>query len=281
MGVQLPDDDERIKNEFARVRKELQKTYGNIFVQFGIINEIIRFDNILHKSSEFDADMRQARLDMQDTITKKYDLSLAFRENMPQSNIIYDVHKTDDELLAEMNSWCKERIRKAIKNELVFREAREDEYDRFYEQRNILSNYKWFNPVPKQDYLALIKYINDNSCWSLFIAEKDGDLVAWSICVYDADRIIYLYGFSNRKYSNIGGHHFLKFKIFSRAREKWITTCDMMGWAPTWFPEHPLTGVSKFKESLGGTKIEMFGSYDLVLRPLWYRIMKRVYTMRK
>jgi len=114
----------------------------------------------------------------------------------------------------------------------------------------------------------------------LFVAEKDGELIAGSICIHDADRITYLYGFADRKYSNIGWHHFLKFKIFSRAREQWIRICDMMGWAPTWFPDHPLTGVSKFKESLGGTKIEVFGSYDMVFQPLLYWMMKLIYTLR-
>jgi lipid II:glycine glycyltransferase (peptidoglycan interpeptide bridge formation enzyme) len=39
----------------------------------------------------------------------------------------------------------------------------------------------------------------------------------------------------------------------------------MMGGAPTGFDEHPLTGVSAFKESLGGSKIELYGNFDLVL----------------
>jgi hypothetical protein len=39
---------------------------------------------------------------------------------------------------------------------------------------------------------------------SLFVAEKDDQIIAGSICVHDADRITYLYGFADRKYSNIG-----------------------------------------------------------------------------
>lgn len=104
MGVQFPDNDELVKKELARVSQELRKQYGTVFVQFGIINEIIRFDNITHKSPEFDNDMRQARQDVQRKVADTFGLQVAFRENMPQSNIIYDVHKTDEELIAEMNS---------------------------------------------------------------------------------------------------------------------------------------------------------------------------------
>ncbi|HKL44273.1 MAG TPA: peptidoglycan bridge formation glycyltransferase FemA/FemB family protein, partial [Candidatus Absconditabacterales bacterium] len=96
----------------------------------------------------------------------------------------------------------------------------------------------------------------------------------------DEHRLIYLYGFSNRKYSNIGGHHYLKFKIFGQARKDGMSYVDMLGGAPTGFPEHPLTGVSRFKESLGGTKIEQYGSYDLVIRPFLYKIFKFYFKLK-
>jgi len=34
---------------------------------------------------------------------------------MPQANIIYDITKSDEELIKEMNSGCKERVKKAEK----------------------------------------------------------------------------------------------------------------------------------------------------------------------
>jgi len=281
MWVQLPKDEAYIKKELTRIRTVLQQEFGTVFLQLGIINEITSFENVSHRSGEFNDAIKQQRLDRQKQLLDSYGLQVSFRENMPQSNIIYDVTKTDEELIAEMNSGCKERIKKAIKKDLNFRLARPDEYDIFYQKRCDLGGQKWFNPITKKNYLDLIAYMQKNNAWSLFVAEKDSEIVAGSICVYDADRITYLYGFADRKYSNIWWHHFLKFKIFSRAREQWIKICDMMGWSPTWFPDHPLTWVSTFKESLGGTKIEVFGSYDMVLQPLLYWIMKKLYTRKK
>jgi hypothetical protein len=34
---------------------------------------------------------------------------------MPQANIIYDITKHDEDLIKEMNSGCKERVKKAIR----------------------------------------------------------------------------------------------------------------------------------------------------------------------
>lgn len=281
MWVELPQDEVYLQEELLRIRIVLKKEFGTAFLQLGVIDEITHFENVSHRSGEFNDTIRQQRIDKQKYLFDTYGLEISFRENMPQSNIIYDVTKTDEELIAEMNSGCKERIKKAIKNNLNFRLARVDEYDVFYQKRCELGGRKWFNPITKKNYLDLISYMHKNNNGSLFVAEKDGAIIAGSICVHDAERITYLYGFADRKYSNIGWHHFLKFKIFSRAREKWIKICDMMGWAPTWFPNHPLAWVSAFKESLGGTKIEVFGSYDIVLHPLFYWIMKKIYARKK
>lgn len=105
-----------MQQELDRLRAILQKESGTVFIQLGIINEITSFENISHRSGEFNNDIKQQRLDIQKQLFDNYRLHIAFRENMPQSNIIYDVTKTDEELIAEMNSGCKERIKKAIKN---------------------------------------------------------------------------------------------------------------------------------------------------------------------
>lgn len=73
----------------------------------------------------------------------------------------------------------------------------------------------------------------------------------------------------------------MKFKLFSWARENGYKSVDTGGGAPTGFPKHPLASVSAFKESLGGTKTELYGSYDIVLNSILYRIFKRYYNFKK
>ena len=69
--------------------------------------------------------------------------------------------------------------------------------------------------------------------------------------------------------------------MFTRAREQGIQYMDLFGGAPTGFPEHPLTSVSAFKESLGGTKVERYGNYDIILNPSLYYGSKTLYQWRK
>lgn len=277
MGVDLPDDEEFVINELNRIKKEYSKDKSNILFQFWFINEIIRFENVWHRSDEFKSDMRSIRLNIREFILSKFWLNVSFRENMPQSNIIYDITKTDEQLLSEMNSGCKERVKKAIKKWIYFGIASPDWYDIFYEKWLETVWNKWVNIISKEHYYSLIRYLTQNNRWNLFISQIDWEIVAWSICLYDKHRIIYLYGFANRKFWNIWWHHYLKFKIFTWARDNWFTYCDMLGWAPTWFPDHPLTSVSNFKESLGGMKIERYGSYDLILNKFLAKIFN-LYT---
>lgn len=228
MGVELPDDSVYVMEEIQRLKKELGVDWKNIFLQLGVVNEMVSFENVSHRSQTFKDDMKQMRLNIRKYLCDLYDLKVSFRENMPQSNIVYDITKSDEQLMKEMNSGCKERVKKAIKNNIIFSVATPDQYEDFFHQWVKLAGDKGFNTITYDQYQRLINYMTENNCGNIFVAHKDGELVAGSICVYDEHRIIYLYGFSNRKFGNIGGHHFLKFKIFGWAREQGLTYCDML-----------------------------------------------------
>jgi lipid II:glycine glycyltransferase (peptidoglycan interpeptide bridge formation enzyme) len=108
----------------------------------------------------------------------------------------------------------------------------------------------------------------------------DNVMIAGTICLF-VDKLIYCpYGFFDRNFNKIGVQHFLKFKLFSRARDNGFTSVDTGGGAPTGFPKHELASVSAFKESLGGTKSELYGSYDIVLHSFLYWVIKLRYKLK-
>lgn len=89
-------------------------------LQLGIVNEMISFENVSHRSESFQDDMKHMRLNLQKFICKNYGLQVAFRENMPASDIILDITKSDEQLLNEMNSGSKSRIKKALGKQIEF-----------------------------------------------------------------------------------------------------------------------------------------------------------------
>lgn len=195
-------------------------------------------------------DIKQMRLNLRQRIIETYGLKLAFRENMPQSNILYFIDKTDEELLADMNSGAKEKVKNGFNKKVEFLVAHPNQYEEFYQRRSRVAGHKGFAPVTRQQFQDLMKYLREHQAGEIFITMHEGEILAGSICIFDGNHFIYLYGFTERGKNKYGGHHYLKFRAFGRAREQGFDYCDMLGGAPTGFPEHPLAGVSSFKESL-------------------------------
>ncbi len=284
LGVELPTNNPAwIKEQVQKIYHDYHTSSSNIFFQRGIVNEILRFYNISHRSSEFWPGMRITRQKIEDRLYHDTGLVTSFRENMPLATIIIDTNKSDETLLKEMNSGAKNHVRKSLNHNIDFRTATPADYDTFYEERYKVSGFKGFNIIAKSTYIKLMDYLTTNNCGNIFIASKDGVILWWSIAVYHGDTITYLYWFSNRdpQYRNIWVHQFIKFQMFQRAREHNIQYMDLFGGAPTWFPEHPLTSVSQFKESLWWTKIERYGNFDIILNDPLYQILKRYYKIKK
>jgi len=277
MGVDFPDNQDTIRKELSKLKKHYQGKW--IFFQLGIVNEMISFENSTNKCEEFREDMKEIRIGLQNCLYLDYGLKTAFRENMPTAWITYDTKKSDEELLHDMNESCRKRVKKSIAAWLEYQIVGEHQYEEFFIKRQTTANTKWFNTISKVQYERLLEYI-ENGKWMLIGAFFEGRMIAGTICLFD-DKLIYCpYGFFDRKFSNIGVQHFLKFKLFSRAREHGFKTMDTGGWAPTGFPKHPLASVSAFKESLGGTKSELYGSYDIVLNTFLYWVFKLWYKIR-
>lgn len=277
MGVELPSDKEYVRNEIAKIKKQFRKKW--IFFQLWCINQIISFENISQKSEEFREDMKEIRIGLNTILHDDYGFKASFRENMPTAGIIYEVNRSDEELLKDMNESCRKRIKKAVAQWLEYRTIEKKEYETFFTKRQETADTKWFNTISRMQYDALLKYAAQDK-WMLIGAFLEGEMIAGTICLFDGSYIFCPYGFFDRKFSNIGVQHFLKFKLFSRARDNGFRLVDTGGWAPTGFPKHPLASVSAFKESLGGSKIEYYGSYDIVLNAFLYRVFKLYYKIR-
>ncbi len=277
MGVELPSDKKYVRDEIANLKKKFRGKC--FFFQLGIINEIISFENSHQKCDECKEDMKAFRLGLQKVLQLDYGVVPAFRENMPTASIVYATTKSDDELLKDMNDSCRKRVKKAIAGGMQYRIIDTKDYQTFFAKWQKTANIKWFNTISLSQYTWLLEYIEQGK-WMLIGAFMDDEMIAGTICLFDWPLMYCPYGFFDRNFSKVGVQHFLKFELFSRARENGFTMVDTGGWAPTGFPKHPLASVSAFKESLGGTKIEQYGSYDIVLNKLLYWVFKKYYQWR-
>ena len=80
-----------------------------------------------------------------------------------------------------------------------------------YQERKLTIEQRLKEKLKSQQYNNLLNALQKNHQGTFFVAELNGEIIAGSICIFHEKTIVYLYGFSDRKYANIGGHHYLKY----------------------------------------------------------------------
>lgn len=150
MGIELPDDKKYVQKELTKLRKKFRGKC--FFFQLGIINEIVSFENSMKRCPEFDQDMYDFRVGLQNILHDNYGLKVAFRENMPTAGIVYDTTKSDEELLKDMNESCRKRIKKSIAGGMEYRIVDKKDYETFFAKRQKTADSKGFNTISKSQY---------------------------------------------------------------------------------------------------------------------------------
>lgn len=281
LGINIPlEDPDRIRAEIKKTKQDLWTGFGTIFVQRGITNELSRFPNISRRSSEFRGKKHDQRQELEDNLYSMTKLKPSIRENMALSSILIDAQQTDEEFLKAMSRGSDRNVKRAIKEHLEFHVLQAHQDDEFYESRRAVSQEKWFSIIPQERFRRLANYLRTHNYGNIFIVTK-GNLILWgAIVVIYEDTMTYLYGFANRHNDlrNLGWNHYMRYQLFVQARTLWLSSIDLFGGAPSGYPDHPLAGVSRFKEWLGGDKIEYFWNYDIVTNSLLYPGAKLLYT---
>ena len=131
-----------------------------------------------------------------------FGLEIGFKENLPNSTIMIDLNKTEDELWSDITSNCKQAIKKAQRHHLQMVTATPEEWDDFYDIRVGTASQKSFYILTKPMYHALRDYCLKHKTGNLMLVKSlDGNIVSGSIYLFDktAKAIVYLYGATDRK----------------------------------------------------------------------------------
>ncbi len=280
LWIELPKDHKEINKAIQKIKSEFWNQRNNIFFQLGITTPIKTFE-VKNIDKELADSLKETRISLQNNMKEDYNILHSFRENLPESWIVYDLSNTDEELIKDMNKASSLRTKKGIKNNIWFRPIEESDYNKFYDKRQETAGKKGFHTITKKQYLKLIKHLKETNTGNVFITEHEWEILSGAICIFDQKNLVCLYSFADRNFNNIGWQQYLKFKIFTWGREQWFATCDMMWGAPTGFPNHELASVSAFKESMWGIKTEYIGNFDIIINPRLYYFFKIQFHIKK
>ena len=115
-------------------------------------------------------------------------------------------------------------------------------------------------------------------------AQRNGELLAAGMVVFEGDRSFYLFSGSRREAPGEAKHYAsyaLQWSMMRLARDRGCRIHDLWGVAPPGAgPDHAWHGVGLFKKGFGGREVVWAGSWDLVVDPTIYRLREATGMLR-
>ena len=158
-----------------------------------------------------------------------------------------DLHPGIDTLYRKVHKDCiRRKIQRANREGLTYEEGRSRSLlEQFYRLFVMTRRRHGLPPSPFEWLCNLVECLGDKI--QVRIAAKDGQAVAGMITLVDKNTVVYKYGASNRRFSNIGGMPFLFWKVIVDAKSAGLTELDF----GRCDPENQ--GLIRFKNRLGAT----------------------------
>lgn len=257
--------------------KHVQQKYDPLFIQLGSIEVLaVTSRKQLQDTSIVSSILQNRQTKQQDLINLWF--ALSNKENLPPSTYLVDINQTKEEHLQNLWSQHLQKIKKAQKSNIQISKATEADYEWFFTILRGTGKQKWFGVVSSTSYYNLLQRLSDNNAWWLYIAKQWNNILAGAIYIKDTTNqtAIYLYGATDRSYANIWASHLLHWNIWQILKNEWVHTIDLLGWAPTGDSNHYLNTVWLFKEWYGAKKVDFLWSFDIIYKPLLYKIWVRL-----
>lgn len=253
--------------------KEIAKKSQAIFIRLDILNK---------KNSKF-SQIIASNL-------KKYNFIKAFEEIQPEYSQITDITKSDEQILTAMKPKGRYNIRVAQKNQVTCTKYQESEIKEginiFYDLFKKTASRDGFGIRPKAYFEKLMEILSPAGLAELLVCSYNGKPVAAGIFTFYDEMASYLYGASSSEARNVMAPYLMHWEAIKLAKEKDCKLYDLLAISP--FGENPnqklvkkYEGITRFKEQFGGRKVQTFGSWDLVTKPLWYNLFKMIEKMRR
>jgi len=201
------------------------------------------------------------------------------RDNQPSTTRIIDLTLSEDELLAEMKQKTRYNIRLAARRGVTVAEAEgiwgARKFLTLLEKTKERQAFTVHTPSYYETLLDLLapagERPNPKKCEArLLVARFRGKVRAANIVISCGDTVTYLHGASSEKDKEVMAPHLLQWMTMRWAKKEGFRFYDLWGVAPPETPEHPLAGVTRFKEGFGGGLLTYPGTFEITLRPFWY-----------
>jgi lipid II:glycine glycyltransferase (peptidoglycan interpeptide bridge formation enzyme) len=207
------------------------------------------------------------------------DVIKAKKSVFTQNNVVLNINKSEEDLLAEMHSKHRYNIRYAEKKGVkVYRGKTNEDFEIFYKLLEETGKRQNFLNHPKDYYKKILELMQPKGIAHLLIAKYNEEaLASWFVFTYK-NVLYYPYGGSTNKHRNIQASNLLGWEAIKLGKKNGCTLFDMWGACKDLNDTNdPEWGFTNFKMKFGGEFVEYMDSYELVLNKKVYQLFELAY----
>ena len=171
----------------------------------------------------------------------------------PPDTVIISLKENEEDILSRMKSKTRYNIRLSFRKGVVVQKAgleALDEWYRLYKETSLRDKIT----IHSKEYYRKIFELSGEEPDSLekqeivlFKAVYNDQMLAGIIVAYYGSRATYLYGASSNEHRNLMPAYALQWEAIKYAKEKGCTEYDLFGIPPENDPDHPMSGLYRFK----------------------------------
>jgi lipid II:glycine glycyltransferase (peptidoglycan interpeptide bridge formation enzyme) len=196
------------------------------------------------------------------------------------STVIIDTTPPLEEIMASLNQKGRHAIRRAERDGVTARAVpfSEETCQTMYHLMRQTAEGQW-RTRSYAYYKAFWKSFADLGVGQFFFAYYEGEVVASAYAMFFGAKGTYKDGASVRKRTAYGASHLLQWEVIKWMKSHDVTSYDLCGVPPSHKildESHPHYGLGRFKTSFNKQVTDYIGAYDLVIKPVSYKVWTRV-----
>lgn len=231
---------------------------------------------------KLEPDVEVSRLKTNDKRLTQLGLVRAKKSLFTKYNFVLDISKSEEDILAKMHPKTRYNIRLAQKKGV---EVYDSEQDRDFEIYLKL----YFETTKRQKYFGHTQHYH-RLAWETL--KKAGlarvmigkyqktPLVAWMLLDF-GETLYYPYGGSSDLHRDVMASNLVAWEAIRLGKKLGLKNFDMWGaLGPEPDTKDPWFGFHRFKAGYGARHVEYVGSFDLVINPVYYKILNAADMIR-
>jgi lipid II:glycine glycyltransferase (peptidoglycan interpeptide bridge formation enzyme) len=202
------------------------------------------------------------------------------RSTFTQHNIILDLNRSEEELMAAMNSKTRYNVRLAERKGVVVKEeSNEKGIEIFLKLQAETAKRQEFMLHPDKYYRKLWDLLFLKKIAHIMVAYfEEEPLTAWMLFVKD-NVLYYPYGASSVEHRDLMASNLMAWEVIKFGKKLGCSSFDMWGSSDPEDTTNSWYGFTKFKLGYGGCPVKYIDSYDLVVDPFKYWVFVWVYKL--